>query len=417
MKIALVTQHYPPYFEGGTEAVVRSQARELAALGHELRVVSGTDRPHAGTSALREEVDGIPVAFLPRTADEPFDLILERPRLLAHAREECAGCDLVHVHHWSTLDNSLVRTLSRDGLPVVVTLHDLFTTCPRFFRVPVPPVERCPEPGDVEPCVACVRAEAPGVGVDELRAGLGARGRVFAAEVAAAARVVTPSRAQAERLAPWLNLGAERVSVVPHGLCTSPGGPAAASDGGGKLCVLHHGHRSWVKGTRELVNALAALPSELARRVELILVGAEVQAGFDDELRAAAGEVSLTFHGAYDGAVLSSIVNGLGGAHVAAFPSRAYESYGLVVDEAQALGLPVLVSDRGAPKERVGGAGRVLPVGDAAPWTRTFRELLEQPSLLGRWRAALPSKLRTAADAARELDELYRTLLQLVPRT
>ena len=166
MKIALVTQHFAPHFEGGTEAVVRAQARELAARGHDVHVVSGTDRAFGESDggASEAEVDGLRVDFLHRRADEPYDLILERPRLTRRVAKLCADDDVVHVHHWTTLDNSMVRTLSEGGRPVVVSLHDHFTSCPRFFRIPAGGVERCPEPGPADspdriaPCVACCAA-------------------------------------------------------------------------------------------------------------------------------------------------------------------------------------------------------------------------------------------------------------------
>ena len=418
MKLALLTQHFPPHFEGGTESVVRAQARELARRGHDVLVVSGTDRPHAGADVVEDEVDGVPVRFLPRRPGEAYDLLLERPRLLELCRSLAREARLVHVHHWSTLSSALVRELGR-GRPAVVTLHDSFATCPRFFRVPVAPVERCPEPGELEPCVRCIAPDAGGTAPDELWAGLEARARAFRAEVAAARLVVVPSRAHGERLRAHLGLVPERLAVVHHGLSRPLARAAAPAelDGAGVLRVLHLGHRTAVKGTADLVAALAALPAELRARVELHLLGAELEPGFDDALRGAARGLVLRFHGPYELATLSERVSALGGAHLAALPSRVHESYGLVLDEALALGLPAWVADRGAPKERVGAAGRVLPAADPAAWTRAFRELLEHPDALAAARRAVPERGRTAADAAAELERHYERLLSDGPPT
>ncbi|MBI5435354.1 MAG: alpha-(1-2)-phosphatidylinositol mannosyltransferase, partial [Planctomycetes bacterium] len=92
----------------------------------------------------------------------------------------------------------------------------------------------------------------------------------------------------------------------------------------------------------------------------------------------------------------------------AAFPSRLAESYGLVVDESLALGLPTWVSDRGALGERLGAAGRILPAEDVAAWTDAFESLLSRPSMLDAARLALPNSPRRAADAAAELEVLYQ---------
>ncbi|NOT32522.1 MAG: glycosyltransferase, partial [Planctomycetes bacterium] len=147
-----------------------------------------------------------------------------------------------------------------------------------------------------------------------------------------------------------------------------------------------------------------------ARYGELVLLGDEVVVGFDDELRREARDVPLVFAGNYTLQELPARLAALGDLHLGAFPSRASESYGLVPDELMALGLPVWVSDRGAPKERVGSAGRVLPAEDAGAWTHAFAEILAHPERLERERLALPVRVRTAAEAARELDRLYARL-------
>jgi len=413
LRIAVVTQHFAPHFEGGTEAVVRAQARALAGFGHEVLVVSGTDRRCPDGSVSEAVVDGLFVTFLHRRADEPYDLILERPRLLRRVAALCAGADLVHVHHWTTLDNSIVRTLSAGGRPVVVSLHDHFTSCARFFRIPAGGVERCPSPGDVEPCVVCCAVDAP-LPADELRAGLRARARALRAELDAASALIAPSRAHARALCAALGLPAEALTVIPHGLA-APLARAAPPADERPLRILHLGHRSRLKGTLDLVRALAGLPAERRREVQLLCLGAELEPGFDEALRAAAGEVRIELGGPYDVVALSHLVAERGGAHLAAFPSRAPESYGLVVDEALALGLPCLVSDAGALSERLGGAGRALPPADPAAWTAALLAILEEPALLRAWRARLPSSSATAADAARALDDLYQRLL--APRT
>jgi len=413
VNLALFTQHFPPHFEGGTESVVRAQARALVALGHRVRVVSGTDRPHEGADVLEEVVDGLPVRFLPRLPDEPYAILLDRPRLRDRIEELSADCDLAHVHHWSTLTGTLVRDLAR-RMPVVVTLHDYFSVCARFFRLPVAPAERCPDPGDVEPCVLCAVSDAPRYDPDLLREHLRLRAAAWEAELAAASLLVLPSRAHADRLGGLIDLPPDKLHVVPHGLC-SPLEPTDVSipwEGEGTLRVLFLGHMGETKGVTDLVDALADLPEPERGRVELSFFGETVQDGVEDELRERARGVHLRFHGGFEHAELPRRLAAEGGAHLVALPSRAWETYGLVLDEAFALGLPVWVSDRGAPPERVGEAGRALPAEDPPAWTRAFSELFHSPGKLTAERAAVTPRGRTAADAAAELDVLYRSLLE-----
>jgi glycosyltransferase involved in cell wall biosynthesis len=407
VKLALVTQQFAPRFEGGTELVVRAQARELARLGHEVRVIAGTDRLHGSADVESETVDGLSVRFVPRTSAEPYDFALERPRVARIVRELVAGAELVHVHHWATLHGALVRDLG-SVRPVVVTLHDLFTSCPRFFRLHHPSVPRCPERGEFMTCARCCAPDAPGLALEESERALRARQDSFQAELDAAAALVVPSRSHAKRLLQHVDLETEKLTVVPHGLAAPLERVGQDWGGAGKLRVLHLGHRSHAKGVLDLVQALAALPDPA--RVELLLLGSEVEAEFDASLRREARGVAVKFLGGYERDTLATRVRDAGGAHLAALPSRAFESYGLVVDEALALGLSTWVSDRGAPKERVGDAGRVLPAADPLAWSRAFAEVLADPARLERERRAIPERLPTAAEAARALDEIYRSL-------
>jgi glycosyltransferase involved in cell wall biosynthesis len=410
MQVVLVAHHFPPDFEGGTESVVRAQARELIALGHRVRVIAGTDRPHAGVDVERTEYLGLEVAFLPRKPDEYYDLWLERPRLRPLFAELLSGAELVHVHHWSTLHAYLVRDARTAGLPVVATLHDLFVTCPRVFRLPPDPTITCPPRGEFETCARCVD---PGTGWSQaqLVKGLEERDRWCHAELAAASAVVVPSRAQATRVGEFVTLDPARLHVVAHGLSDPlPRVVERGWDGQGRLRVLFLGHRSDVKGVRDLVRAAAALPAAARERLELVLLGDEVHAGYDEVLRREGAGVTLSFLGNYTLGGLPARFLEVGGAHLGVFPSRAWESYGLVPDELMALGLPVWVGDRGAPRERVGPAGRVLPAADPAAWTSALGRVLAEPAALERERAALPKRPRTAVDAVRELDALYARL-------
>jgi glycosyltransferase involved in cell wall biosynthesis len=410
MEIVLVAHHFPPEFEGGTESVVRAQARELVRLGHRVRVVAGTDEPHRGEDVERLEVGGLEVAVLRRHPGEHYDLELVRERLRPLVLELARGADLVHVHHWSTLHASLVRDCAA-RVPVVVTLHDLFVTCPRVFRLPPDPTITCPPRGEFEVCARCV---APGTGWSHgrLHDGMVKRHAWVEAELAAARAVIVPSRSQAVRIGEYVTLDPARLRVLPHGLSDPlPRLVRRGWGGNGPLRVLFLGHRSDVKGVRDLVRGAAALAAEERDRLELLLLGDEVVRGYDDVLRAEGRGVTLSFLGNYTLGELPERFARLGEVHLGAFPSRAWESYGLVPDELMALGLPLWVSDRGAPRERIGRAGRVLPAGDAEAWRRALAAVLAEPAQLERERAALPARVRTAADAARELDALYRGLI------
>jgi glycosyltransferase involved in cell wall biosynthesis len=357
--------------------------------------------------------------------------MLERPALLAAllAEVDAFEPDLVHVHHFATLSLGLVPALAARGLPVVASLHDLFVTCPRFFRVP--PRElgglACPAPGSLQGCPACIASEAVGVPLPVLESAFLERRWRFRQELDAAALLLAPSQSHARRLEAELELEAGRIGVVENGLVAplepAPGPGRSVPGPGETLRLVYFGHRARVKGLAQLVAVLA----EVARRVperplELRCLGAGLEPELDAELlelaaaaRAEGLGLQVVLGGTYRRVDLPSLV---ADAHLAVFPSRAPESYGLVVDEALALGLPVLCSDSGALAERLPpGAGRALVAPrTSAPaslttWVEALVPLAQQPALLEDWRAAIPDRIPGRDDLARRLLELYDPLL------
>jgi glycosyltransferase involved in cell wall biosynthesis len=61
------------------------------------------------------------------------------------------------------------------------------------------------------------------------------------------------------------------------------------------------------------------------------------------------------------------------------YPSQ-YESFGLAVLEAMAVGVPVLCSDLPALREVTGGAAKLLPLGDSDLWVESIQHLLHDLS-------------------------------------
>ncbi|MDG1500110.1 MAG: glycosyltransferase [Planctomycetota bacterium] len=435
MKVLLCAPHYAPFFEGGTEAVVRASARALRKLGHDVLVVAGHDQVLERSEWPGElyqsgvQVDGYPVHFVPRLATPVGDLaaaiddalLLHRPLALELVIQlaERFQPDVVHVHHHGFLSSGLVRGLAQEGFPVALSLHDLFVSCPRFFRTPVgamaamgcPPLERASD------CTPCLAQDAGGAGPDALAAALVDRRETFRKELESAGLLLAPSSYHGRSIEQLFGLDTGQVRTMANGLVrelrrTTHAGPRLETE---TLHIFHHGHRAPVKGTLDLVRAMALAAAETGVPMALTLAGAEVEHGFDDELSAAAGAVELRFTGTFAGPELPTLAQG---AHLAAYPSRAPESYGLVVDEALAMGLPALVSDGGALPERIApstpGApafGAVLPTGDVAAWAAQIADLARDPRLTTRWRAAIPGNMRGPSEAAAELVGLYRATL------
>lgn len=185
------------------------------------------------------------------------------------------------------------------------------------------------------PAVALVH-QRPG-GTDGRRALRALRERLDVATYRSCDLVVTTGRAIADDLA---RRGVGRVEVVEPGCDLPPAAPAAPLRGARRIGLISVANWLPNKGIVDLLDAVERLPDDT---VELHLVGrTDVDPAYATEVRSRIDRPSLrgrvTVHGAVGPARVASLV---AAADVLVLPSRV-ESYGMVVAEALALGVPVV---------------------------------------------------------------------------
>jgi glycosyltransferase involved in cell wall biosynthesis len=196
----------------------------------------------------------------------------------------------------------------------------------------------------------------------------------------------------------------ERYGVSAH--VAEPGVDAAelAPGGGGVLCV---GAVTPVKGHDVLVDALATVDD---LRWTCTCVGSLAKdPAFAEAIQRRAPRVR--FAGPLVGPALD---RAYAAADLLVLPSRA-ETYGMVVTEALARGVPVLASDVGGVREALGddGAGLLVPPGDPAALGAALRRWLGDAELreclrraARKRRATLRGWEQTAADVAAVLRDV-----------
>jgi alpha-maltose-1-phosphate synthase len=121
MRIGILTNEYPPNVYGGAGVHVEYLTRELAGLGHVVRVVSFGDQS-AGEGTLSVEGVQPPVEVKGQDSRHTklFATLLQD--LVMSAR--LSGIDVVHCHTWYThFGGCLVKQLQ--SVPLVLTTHSL----------------------------------------------------------------------------------------------------------------------------------------------------------------------------------------------------------------------------------------------------------------------------------------------------
>jgi glycosyltransferase involved in cell wall biosynthesis len=218
-----------------------------------------------------------------------------------------------------------------------------------------------------------------------------------AAVLTSARAVVTTSDWTRSRLLDRYGLGPARVHVAPPGSDPAPIGPGTP-DGEHLLCV---GTLSSTKGQDVLLAALAAIPGPAWRctlvgpldRDPRFVAGLRRQAaraGISDRLRIAGPRTGADLRAEYRSADLLVV------------PSRT-ETYGMVVTEALAAGLPVLATEVGGIPEALGRTpagvpGLLVPPEDAPALRAALVRWLTDADLRRRLRRAALRRRGTLTD-------------------
>jgi len=408
VKIVHIVHQYPPEFRGGTEVCVQTLTAAQQARGDEPFIIAGSDERSPEGELRLEAVDHVPVCRVLRRPAENYSMDNRQPRVTAQVLELVAGeqPDVVHLHHTLNLSGDLGSALAAAGHVVVASLHDFTTVCARFFLCQ-PDGTSCAEafPLPSDRCISCVLPDFP-PGEEALAVELAARGDVAAAEAAAWSVALVPSQIVAQR---WRSSGMvpeQRLVVLPHAVSLAGAIPGPARDrSDGRLQLVTWGHLAPAKGVLDLLEALRLAADT---RLSLLILGAPIDADFAELLINAAEGLDVSFAGAYGPGELPLIVDRV---DLAVFPSRAEETFGLVVAEARALGLPVITSDRGALPEGLGGAGTTVPAADPQALADLLRELLDDGERLERWRRQARTDLADPAAHADKVAALYAQAL------
>jgi glycosyltransferase involved in cell wall biosynthesis len=331
MKILHVVHRFPDQPSGGTERYVAAVVGALREAGHDVRVACGSFELGDPETPVTVERAGL-LTYELRRDDLYFEsfgkawhpgISVGFRRLVRELRP-----DVVHVHHWIGLTTDLVRIARDEGVPVVAcTAHDHWSV----LADPVRPIGL-----DVgEPPLA-----PHWMGGAELRESFEFHRADLLDELRAAHVRMAPSAAHAASLALLASGDIGGFAITPPPLLVRPPRVPTKRPRGRRL--LFWGSLYPAKGIELLLDALASIGSGY----ELHICGTASDPAYGELLERRAAAFPVVFHGAFDVRRLGEL-----DADFAVIPAASHESYGLVLDEAQCLGLPVLAADLPAFRE------------------------------------------------------------------
>lgn len=296
--------------------------------------------------------------------------------LRAEAQHQPGWYDVVHSHYWLS---GQVGWLARErwGVPLVHTAHTLARTKNAYLAA-----------GDTPEPLARI------VGEQQV--------------IAEADRLIANSEDEATQLVDWYDADPSRIQTVFPGVDLDtfrPGVAGAARDRLGiapdALVLLFVGRLQPLKAPDVLLRAAARLvrtDPELARRLQVVIVGAPSGSGVDDPLALPrlATELGIADRVRFEPpASRSRLADFYTAADLTVVPSHN-ESFGLVALESQACGVPVVAAAVGGLRTSVldGRTGTLVDGHRTEDWATALGGLLREPKR----RAVLGAAARSHAE-------------------
>jgi glycosyltransferase involved in cell wall biosynthesis len=357
---------------GGTEIHTYEVARRLVAAGHRVTVLT-TDP--SGKLPARQEMGGIQVLRV-RAWPQNHDYFFA-PALYAIIRH--GDWDIVHCQGYHTLVAPLAMLAAwRAGIPYVVTFHSGGHSS--RLRTALRPLQQWA----LRPLLQRAR------------------------------KLIGVSDWEADFFQTRLQLPPAQFTVIPNGSQLPPLDECLAPTA--EPTILSIGRLERYKGHQTVIAALAHVAEQIPN-IRLRIIGA---GPYEQELRrlcAAHGVAERVEIGLIAGADRQAMANAITGAALCVLLSN-YESQGMAVMEALALGRPVLVADSSSLQELANrGLVRALPL---TSHVRTVAEAMVEQ--LRRPHVASPVDLPTWERCYTDLLQLYTTVVeeaaqpQIVPR-
>ena len=403
MRILLVIHGYPPFYMAGSEVYTYNLARELAKTNDVFVFHRIEDKTKPLYQYEDTKEDGVNIRYINNYEPDNstfYDKYLN-PVVDDAFRDyvKLVKPDVVHIGHLSHLSTQIPIIAKREfGLPVLFTIHDFWMFCHRGQLINPKDWQICPLP-NIRQCTECAafHYKKPDFSTELIKE----RDEHIRNVLECIDVFFAPSHTL-EKF--YINMGVDpdKIFYSKYGFNLSKiyKSPKSPHD---KITFGFTGRIIHTKGVHILCEAF----SKVSGNAKLIIWG-DYDSEYGQDLVKKYSCCGIEFKGAYHNDKLQEVLDSF---DVLVCPSIWLENAPLVIQEAQAAEIPVLVSDKGGMAELVhdGIDGFTFKLGDADDLRSKMQDIVDNPQKLLNLKAPV-EKVRSIKEDADFCVQKYKEL-------
>ena len=310
--------------------------------------------------------------------------------------------DLIHVQHLIGHKLDIFTVAKEQNIPVITTIHDYYYVCPMIHLVDENNI-CCICDISLDKCKKCISRsmKLPEDFILDWR-------REFGNALNTCDQVVFPTKSVSDLLSRYYDIPAEKKVIIEHGLKIEATSDMDQYHFNDKFHIAFIGGLSQIKG-REIFYKLAR-SNDLREKVKWSIIGIS-------DIHSAPAyyqEDNIHIYGMYDGFNELRQIYENDRIDLVILPTICPETYSYTLSEAWALGVPAVVSNLGALKERVEktGGGWIVDSLDYISFKLKILKILNsKEDYLKKKQAVKQITLKTTDEMAHDYMEIYNKLL------
>lgn len=347
-RIAIVSHVHPSISRGGAEISAYALYQGLLQLGYDAIFIAAVPAPLRDRVALASARE-FAIYFDPNAYDHFYHVGEAAVTDQLEEILEATAATVINFHHFMNLGVNTIRSVSRDrSRRVFVTLHEFLSICHNHGQMITRPHQLLCGASSYLNCMSCYPEHSTQQ--------FALRRERFLTAFADVAGFIAPSRFLASRFVDW-GIEADRISYIENGLANLPSpAPSRRKAGDNDAWIFgYFGQITPFKGLATLLDAadLMARYEDLPERISIRIHGNMVGQS-EDFLRrfdaAVEKHTFLHYAGSYDNRTVSRLMSEC---DYIVMPSIWWENSPVVIQEAFAVGRPVICSGIGGMAEKV----------------------------------------------------------------